>query len=208
MTERTTGGTADLMERATIELIHNRRLQSLNEVDQTGWGIKVNSKYWMQIYDQTRGVSLQRSKQLDVNQPVQYFYAFEYQEPTDEEKSRLFRESKQFASLVDNQFDKFSTINHHAFPLAKGKVLVRMENLADNFDVINSFEKNGFGEIFYINMNTFARDLYLESNPDVEVAKVPTFTVKEVSMTGAYDQKDLEKYMLENRWKGVDDAES
>jgi hypothetical protein len=109
---------------------------------------------------------------------------------------------------VDNQFDKFSTINHHAFPLAKGKLLVRMENIADNFDVINQFEKNGFGEIFYINMNTFARDLYLESNPDTEVAKVPSFTVKELSMSGAYVQTELDKYKSENKWKGADDSDS
>jgi len=81
-----------------------------------------------------------------------------------------------------------------------------MENIADRFDVINLFEKNGFGELFYINMNTFARDLYIESNPDTAIASVPPFTIKEVSLSGAYVQKDLDKYKLENRWKGDDDS--
>lgn len=206
MTEHTTAGTADLMERATIELVHNRRLQALNEVDQAGWGTKVNAKYWMQIFDQTRASSLQREKQLDVNQPLQYFFLFEFTEPSDEEKARIFREVKQYSSIVDNQMDKFYTVNHHAFPLAKGKVLVRLENIADHFDVINVFEKNGFGEAFFINMNTFATDLYLESNPDTDPAKVPPFTVKELSLSGALVQKDLEKYQLDNKWKGDDDS--
>lgn len=57
-------------------------------------------------------------------------------------------------------------------------------------------------------MATFARDLYMESNPDTEAAKVPPFTIKEVSLSGAYVQQDLDKYKLENRWKGADDSDS
>lgn len=56
-------------------------------------------------------------------------------------------------------------------------------------------------------MANFARDLYMESNPDTEVAKVPPFTIKELSLSGAYIQKDLDKYKDENGWKGADDSD-
>ena len=71
MNDRAEGGSADLSGKANIELMQNRRLteddikgvvEVLNEVDGQGVGIKVNAKYWMQIFDYTKDHSLQREE--------------------------------------------------------------------------------------------------------------------------------------------------
>jgi len=59
MNDRAQGGSADL-EKSTIELIQHRRMvqddnrgpkEILNETDSKGNGIKVNAKYWLQIFN-------------------------------------------------------------------------------------------------------------------------------------------------------------
>tara|TARA_B110000285_G_C14961834_1_gene532081 strand:- start:692 stop:967 length:276 start_codon:yes stop_codon:yes gene_type:complete len=86
MTERAEGGSADLSS-ATIELMQNRRLteddckgvlEPLNETDSFGHGIKVNTKYYMQIFNIKKGASKQREMQISIDQPLQYNFAFNY----------------------------------------------------------------------------------------------------------------------------------
>ena len=85
--ERSTGGSADLSFKGGIELIHNRRLlkddnrgvgEPLNETDALGFGMRVNSRYWLQIIDYNTTRSGQRQQQLLVDLPLQYFFAFNY----------------------------------------------------------------------------------------------------------------------------------
>lgn len=66
MNDRPQGGSADLSDSATIELMQNRRTlwddglgmnQALND---TNWALgsnKVTNRYWMQIFDQKKGAS-------------------------------------------------------------------------------------------------------------------------------------------------------
>ena len=76
MTDKSTAGSAELMP-GTIELIQNRRLifdddrgvgEPLDEQDSHGKGMKVNSKYWIEIVG--KGESIQRRHQLKVDQPL------------------------------------------------------------------------------------------------------------------------------------------
>ena len=69
MNERPQGGSADLTDKATIEIMHNRRLlfddhlgieEMLNETDSRGYGLRINGLYYMQIFDTLKGRSLQR----------------------------------------------------------------------------------------------------------------------------------------------------
>ena len=56
MNERPQGGSADLTDKATIEIMHNRRTvfddhlgieEMLNETDQAGYGLRINGMYYM-----------------------------------------------------------------------------------------------------------------------------------------------------------------
>lgn len=69
MTEKAQGGTADLTDKATIEVMQQRRLlfddhlgleEPLNETDKDGFGLRVNSIYHLQIFDTQKSTSLQR----------------------------------------------------------------------------------------------------------------------------------------------------
>jgi len=77
----------------------------------------------------------------------------------------------QFSSKLDDQF--FPTAVYHAFPLGKNKILIRLENTFDKFDLVNPMEKMGQVEPKFINMNQFAKDFYLEANP--EESEAPAF---------------------------------
>jgi len=66
MNDRTQGGAADL-QNATIELMQHRRgfgddgkgnWEALNETDKDDIGIRVNARYFMQIFDLKKGKSL------------------------------------------------------------------------------------------------------------------------------------------------------
>jgi hypothetical protein len=79
-----------------IELIHNRRLlfddnrgvgEALNETDIYGNGIKVSTKYFIDFAEsaspslpqEANGVySKQRPMQMKIDQPLQYFWSFDY----------------------------------------------------------------------------------------------------------------------------------
>ena len=72
MNDRPQGGSADLSDKATIELMQHRRQvtqndldsmdNALNETDSNKRGIKVNAVYNMHIFDRAKGVSLQRQQ--------------------------------------------------------------------------------------------------------------------------------------------------
>lgn len=86
MNDRSQGGSADL-QKATIELMHARRIlrddnlgieEVLNETDWTGMGARVATKYYMQIFDWTKGGSKQREQQINIDQSLQYLFAFNF----------------------------------------------------------------------------------------------------------------------------------
>lgn len=72
LNDRPQGGTADVLQNNTIELMQHRRLldddakgigEPLNETDTyDDLGIQVSAKYRMQIFDRVKGKSLQREE--------------------------------------------------------------------------------------------------------------------------------------------------
>lgn len=131
MNDRPEGGAADLSDNSTIELMQHRRQsttdnylaigESLNELDDKKLGIKVNAEYNMQIFNYTKGYSMQRAQQVRTDQPLQYLFAFDF-------------ESKQPKTFEQIQPVLEQGVSYQAFPVAKGKILVRLENLSDQFD--------------------------------------------------------------------------
>lgn len=60
LNERSQAGSADLSSKSSIEIIQNRRLlhddnrgvcEPLNETDSNGYAMKVNARYWLEIFD-------------------------------------------------------------------------------------------------------------------------------------------------------------
>jgi hypothetical protein len=83
MNERSQAGAAAL-QKGVIEMMHNRRLlydddrgvgEALNETDSQGYGMKVNSRYWLNIFDLEHGYSSQRELQNAIDKPVSLFFA-------------------------------------------------------------------------------------------------------------------------------------
>ena len=45
--------------------------EPLNEVDlEDGLGLRINARYYVQIFDHTKGKSLQRNQQMNIEQPL------------------------------------------------------------------------------------------------------------------------------------------
>lgn len=91
MNDRTQGGSADIMGSSTIELMQHRRhfdwdekgnAEAVNETDTTGEdiGIKSNARYYMQIFNTDKGKSLQRQRQIETENPLSYFFIFDFEE--------------------------------------------------------------------------------------------------------------------------------
>jgi hypothetical protein len=80
MNDRAQGGSADLTDKATIELMQNRRLlrddgkgpNDLNETESiyTDSGLIVTAKYKIQIFDLKKGQSQQREQQVHLQEPL------------------------------------------------------------------------------------------------------------------------------------------
>jgi hypothetical protein len=54
----------------------------LNETDTKDNGIRVTAKYYMQVFDYTKGRSRQREQQINMEQPLQYSFIFKYKNGT------------------------------------------------------------------------------------------------------------------------------
>jgi hypothetical protein len=138
MNDRAQGGSADVSGKATIELMQHRRIteddnkgvgEVLSEVDQSDSGIKVTAKYWMQIFDYTKDHSLQRDQQIFIDQPLEYLFAFKYEQ--EEVKPHSRPSMAQIKYIGDEDHNQ---VTYHTFPLGRNKILVRFENMADRFD--------------------------------------------------------------------------
>jgi len=87
MNDRSQGGS--VLQSGRIELMQNRRLyrddyrgveEPLNEVDSTGNGITVPATYFLHIFNKANEESYQRMAQLQMDEPVQVFYAFSWEQ--------------------------------------------------------------------------------------------------------------------------------
>ena len=88
--------------------------------------------------------------------------------------------------MYTKNFDNF---NFQAFPMGKGKVMVRFENIQDTFD--------GAIQTQYLDVVNFAKSLYSAANPFVKT--VPTPRIQEMSLSGAISMADLKKQQDETQ---------
>ena len=161
--------------------MHHRRMffddwrgvgECLNETDESGNGIRVTSKYYLQIFNSGKEPSLQRSQQLFVDDPQQYFYNFNYQvssTPKGDERKRLLNQDE--LRILGLPATGKLTI----FAQAQDQLLLRLTNYADKFDLGPNPDTP------YVKVDQLALALYQSANPQ---AAAPQVIISETSLTG------------------------
>lgn len=193
MNDRPQGGSADLSSPSTIELMQHRRIlmtdeygpqTGVNETDRDGKGVRVKAKYFMQIFDTKKGRSLQREQQINIQQPPQYYFAFDYkrslrQQVANKKDQKLFAFSKELGDGLR------ANATYRLFPLDRNEILVRFENLADAFDIANEHSLAEVDLAQEVNLTAFANELFMEVN-----GKRPhEVEIKETDLQGVHDAR-------------------
>jgi hypothetical protein len=164
MNDRAQAGAADMSDTSTIELMQHRRIlrddlkgvaEYLNETDTfDDYGLQVNARYYMQIFNSAKGQSLQRSQQIKLQDPLQYFFLFEFKESKSMEvltqKHMSLAEAKKDTLFLEQGSIKL-------LPVDRNQIIMRVENLADRFDKSST-------QTSYLNIEKLAKDLYQEIN--------------------------------------------
>lgn len=131
MNDRSQGGS--VLSNGVIELMQNRRLlhddgrgvgEALNETNESGWGIQVNTRYFVQLFDYTKTASKQREMQLKIDEPIAFFVA--------KAESDTVSECTSFGEASVADFD--GDLKIHLFPMDVNSILVRLESMSDLFD--------------------------------------------------------------------------
>lgn len=96
-------------------------------------------------------------------------------------------------------WDKFGRLV--LFPLARNKILVRLENIADKFD--------SYTPDLEIDMEMFAYKFWKMANPQSSMNTTDKFVPKifEVDLTANMLEKEVMEMKKKIQWKGADDAE-
>lgn len=138
MNDRSQG--AAVLEDGSIEIMQNRRLlhddgrgvgEALNEVNSDGWGIAVNTRYYIQFFDFTKTASTQRTVQRMIDEPVTFFVS----KVNSTEELTLSEPDSTTVSGHEHHHEDFDgDLKIHLIPEGKNKILIRIENIADLFD--------------------------------------------------------------------------
>lgn len=94
-----------------------------------------------------------------MNSPIQQFFSFNYK-VGDAAQNRTGG-----APAVEDEVEAFPTFDYKVFPRAKGQLWLRLENLADKYDLINHFEVTGSAEVRRMDLEVLALNLYQRANP-------------------------------------------
>ena len=88
--------------------------------------------------------------------------------------------------LVLFRAPKLKTFDYKIFPQSQNKLWIRIENLADRFDLINYFEETGSAEVRRISINEFAMNLFKNANPNYNQVDngVPQIGIEELTLAG------------------------
>lgn len=191
MNSRSQGGS--VIQDGRIELMQNRRLneddwrgmgEPLNETDSQGNGISVPATYFVQVYNTNSQRSLQRVVQQLQDNPVTTWFAFGAEEVA--YKAQAGEDILAAAGFTDE-------MKLLMFPLAKNKIQLRIENIADIY--------NGALEVQTINLLGLATDLYKQANSG---ASPDSVQIEETSLTGNMSWEELVDRKI--TWKTTDDS--
>ncbi|CDW90125.1 glycosyl hydrolases family 38 protein [Stylonychia lemnae] len=201
MNSRPQGGS--VLKPGRIELMHNRRMyvddrrgmgEPLNETNQYDQGIWVTSNYYLHVFNMSHEHSAQRAKQVHQDEPLQYFFNFNYNlnpKLIDPDMKRL-----PSGKELRDQFGFPETGKIEIFPMSRSSVILRLENIADKFDLA----QNQSQKVPYLQIDEMAKTIFRLANNGEEVSQV---IISETSLLGT----ELYSYMQSDKiqWKGVDD---
>ncbi|CDW86710.1 glycosyl hydrolases family 38 protein [Stylonychia lemnae] len=197
MTSRTQGGSVIVNSR--IELMHNRRLY-YDDKQSKGIiigdeGSPVQSTYYIQFFDRNYEGCEQRKKQLHIDAPPQYYFAFDY-----EMKSK---DIKQFSQPLLNSTELSETglpetSKVELFPLDKSKILLRIENLDDQFSHKFAIKQKNYP---FVNVEKIA--LKLLEKVTGRLPNSYSLQIEEMNLSGNEDLKQMNWEKV--KWQGTDD---
>ena len=130
--------------------------------------------------------------------PLHQFFSFNYTvgDPT------INRTESNTIELAEPDVDLHTTFDYQLFAKAKGKIWIRLSNLEDRFDRINSFERY---EVKHIDVEALALYLYQAANPFDKPPRKPLITVQELTLSGL-GADELTKIQHEEAWNTGDQA--
>ena len=210
MNERSQAGAATL-QKGMIEFIHNRRLlfdddrgvgEPLMETDAQGYGLKVNARYWLNIFDLTHSFSAQRPLQNFIDKPHSLFFAKISKEDISKTEEVKASEPSMLPLLLNDYVNDITEFEYFGrmvmFPLWKDMILVRIQNSADKFDMHSPTLK--------VNMEKFAEVFWQSANPTAGKFE-GTPHILEVSISANMAEKEIMHRREKMQWKGQDDAQ-
>lgn len=132
-----------------------------------------------------------------IDQPPQYYFVFNGLNSTNKNASKSTQKSalSQLPPIdiaQGNMYTKnFEGFNYQAFPVGKGKILVRLENILDKFDNKASTR--------YFDLVTFSKALWTEAN---DGKASPTPKIEEMTISGVQTLLELKKE--DAAWKVIE----
>ena len=202
MNDRSQGGT--VLKNGRVELMQNRRLffdddrgveEALNETDSFGNGITVPATYHLHLFDRTVEESAQRYIQMMVDEPLQYFFTFNW---TKSEEAAT-RDHLNLLMQPHHDHKQLLPIKYQMFPVKRNTLFIRFENIGDNFDNFNNKTLNDTS--LYIDVKDFAERLYHHINANS--SELNNINIVETGLTGNEPYSDMVANKV--KWHGEDD---
>ena len=197
LNDRSQGGAS--LQKGRIELMQHRRVPAddnkgvaeyLNEKDPDGKGIRVPASYFVQFGSVEEG-SIQRRVQSKIDDPLQFMFTQDLKESTDAQVDTDFDLSSELVDAGVTDLVKMITV-----PMAKGKFMLRLQNIADHFDAD--------AETKSVNKSQVIEALWKAGNIKNKDLEMGSYSVTETSVTGNQPLTDMNARRLS--WKTVDDA--
>jgi hypothetical protein len=199
--DRSQGGSS--LEAGKVELMQNRRIPCddakgeydfLNETDTSGNGIRVPATYYVQLHDQKQRPSYQRKAQQKVADSLQYsFTDASMNKSADAQvtgKKSILEVPRDLKNVgKTNVMD----LKYVMVPLARNKIMIRVQNLNDEFDGVNT--------ALPVDLDKLARSFWTEVNPSTSLESVK---ITETGITGNIEFSEMEKRRYV--WKTKDQA--
>lgn len=183
-----------------VELMQNRRIPCddgkgvgdfMNETDQYDQGIRTPATYYVQLFNTQQSASFQRMAQQKVADPLQY--GFTDSELTFTPTAKIYDSNTLFQGpkYVKNAASNIMDLKYVVQPMAKNKIMVRIQNLNDEFDGVTA----GIS----VDVQDLAQKFWKDVNPSAGLKSVQ---VTETTVTGNLDVVEREKRRL--HWQTVE----